>query len=163
MVATLPTTSHQDHSEILPHVDALRAIADDLADPDVPGLRHRLRREVAFLYAQLMPHLETAEARLYPRLEELLGDRHALEPFRREHKHVRRLIEEIDDSLARLSSPLRPAQRSGLRRALYRLFGLLSVHLAEEEQYLPVLGHDLSEEELAELVSGMRHARLEPL
>lgn len=163
MIATLPTASHQHHAEILPHVDSLRAIADDLANPDVPGLRHRLRREVAFLYAQLIPHMEMAEARLYPRLEQLLGDSHALEPFRREHKHVRRLIEEIDDSLARLTSPLRPAERFGLRRTLYRLFGLLSVHLAEEEQYVSLLEHNLSQEELADLVAGMQHARLEPL
>lgn len=163
MSVTLPASSHQHHAEILPHVDALRVIADDLAQADPPDLSRRLRAEVAFLYAQLIPHMEMSEARLYPRLEQLLEDGRAMEPFRREHADVRRLIDEIDATSVRLTSPTRPADRMGLRRALYRLYAILSVHLAEEEQYLPVLQHNLSESELTDLASGMEHARLEPL
>jgi hypothetical protein len=37
------------------------------------------------------------------------------------------------------------------------------VHLAEEEQYLPILERNLSDAERSELVSEMQHARLEPL
>lgn len=163
MSAILPAAAHQHHAEILPHVDALRIIADDLSSPDAADLPERLRAEVAFLYAQLVPHMEMAEQRLYPRLAQLLQDSHALEPLHREHAEVRRLIDQIDATAARLIVPVAPGPRLQLRRALYHLYAILSVHLAEEEEYLPVLSHNLSEPELEEIATSMRHARFEPL
>jgi hemerythrin-like domain-containing protein len=163
MSLTLPASAHQHHAEILPHVEALRVLADDLAQPEPADLGPRLAAEVGFLKGQLIPHMEMAEARLYPRLEQLLQDVRAVEPFRREHVEVRRLIHEIDQASGHLSTPVRAGQRLQLRRALYRLFTILSVHLAEEEQYLPILERNLSDAERSELVSEMQHARLEPL
>jgi iron-sulfur cluster repair protein YtfE (RIC family) len=163
MSLTLPTSAHQHHAEILPHVEALRVLADDLAEPEPRDLPARLAAEVAFLREQLVPHMEMAETALYPRMEKLLGDVRAVEPLRREHGEVRHLVDELERVTPRLAVPMRAGQRIELRRALYRLFAILSVHLAEEEQYLAVLQGNLSDAELAELVSGMEHVRLTPM
>ena len=50
-----------------------------------------------------------------------------------------------------------------LRRALYRLHSILKVHLAEEELYLSVLDHNLTDEEKDGLARGLDHAMAEPL
>ena len=46
---------------------------------------------------------------------------------------------------------------------LYRVYAVLKVHLAEEEEYLRVLDHNLSNEEQAELVDSLEHAMAEPI
>jgi hypothetical protein len=51
----------------------------------------------------------------------------------------------------------------GLRRVLYRLYALLEVHLAEEELYLGVLEHNLSDEEKDVLAGAIDHACSTPV
>jgi hypothetical protein len=46
MSLTLPASAHQHHAEILPHVEALRVRADDLAQPEPADLGPRLAAEV---------------------------------------------------------------------------------------------------------------------
>jgi hypothetical protein len=56
------------------------------------------------------------------------------------------------------SQPVGPGDDLALRRILYRLYAILKVHLAEEELYLGVIEHDLSEAEKDALARGMEHA-----
>jgi hemerythrin-like domain-containing protein len=137
---SLPNTAHEHHGQIVPHVDRL-AVLD-----------------------QLIPHMERAEATLYPVLERLMQNRHSMTPMRREHEQMRRLIEDLGRMRERLATGhVGRAEEMGLRRILYRLFSMIKVHLAEEELYLGVLDHNLSAEEQDALARDMEHAIAEPI
>jgi hypothetical protein len=53
--------------------------------------------------------------------------------------------------------------RLRLRRVLYRMFAILKIHLAEEEAYLGILDHNLTDEEQQALAQAMEHARADEL
>lgn len=155
MIHTLPKVAHEHHDILLPHVDALAAIADAIGKAPADEIAERLAAEHRFITAQLVPHMERAEETLYPTLERLFQNRHSMAPMRREHELLRRLIAEMAELRTRtpeLGIQLR------LRRVLYRMYALLKTHLAEEEAYLGVLERNLSREEEDELARGMAHA-----
>jgi hemerythrin-like domain-containing protein len=105
-----------------------------------------------------VPHMEQAEATIYPQLERLLQNRHSMTPMRREHAQLRQMIDELGEkrwSLVGLEGQLR------LRRTLYRMFATFKIHLAEEEAYLDVLRSNLSEAEIEQLARGLAHATAE--
>lgn len=154
MMHALPAAGHEHHAALLPHVAALGAIADELADPGA-DVAARLRAEHRFVAEQLIPHMEQAEAMLYPELERLMQNRHSMTPMRREHAELRALAGELADLAER---DLDLGVRMRLRRILYRMHAILSTHLAEEEAYLAVLDHNLDTEEQARLVRAMEHA-----
>jgi hypothetical protein len=154
---------HRHHTELLPHVDALRVLADDIEQADGSVLRARLDTELRFIRQQLVPHMEMAERTLYPQLQQLLEDPRAMAPMEREHREIRRLIvaaeairDRIGDAIISLHDELQ------LRRILYRLFVLMRVHLAEEERYLAIIDRN-APDLLESLVAGMRHPTMEPL
>ena len=160
---TLPETAHHHHDVLLPHVDGLVALADAIGHEPVATLRPELSSAHAFLNGQLIPHMEMAEQRLYPKLQELLEDSKAMAPLQREHAEVRRLIRELGESIARLHEPLAPGEAIVLRRILFRLYAILKVHLSEEEQYQRVLERHISTEEAQAIARTMQHAMVQPL
>lgn len=161
---SLSETSHEHHEAIIVYVDLLPRLADLIRGDDTAALRDGFDQAYRFIVRRLVPHMEAIETTLYGRLDQLMGRRHSMAPMRREHAELRRLI----DSLGRYrelleQGPLETADGIGLRRALYRLHGILKVHLAEEELYLRVLDHNLSDEEKDVLARGIDHACAEPL
>lgn len=162
-MTALQTTAHRHHAEIVPHVQALLQLAEDLDRLDAPELRARLEGELGFLTGQLIPHMEAAERALYPTLERLLQNGHALAPLRREHGEVRRLIADLERLSTRIGVGVAPGDLLSLRRVLYRLFAIVRVHLHEEEHYLRVLSRNLSTEEVEVLAAELEHSGREPL
>lgn len=160
MTQTLPIVVHEHHEALIPHVDALAAIADAIGKMPTDELAERVRAEHAFISAQLVPHMEQAELTLYPALERLLQNRHSMAPMRREHDLVRELIVELGEvplGSGGFAAELR------LRRILYRIYASMKVHLAEEEAYLAILERNLSAEETNELARGLQHATAQPI
>jgi len=157
-------TSHHHQDVMLPHVDALLALAESIGTASTVALREQLDVACHFLEEQLIPHMEMAEANLFPALEGLLSDTHALAPLRREHAEVRRLIEELRRLRDQLTvAPMSAGTAIALRRVLMKLFTLLRVHLEEESHYLPILDKNLSRADAQAIAAGMQHASLEPL
>lgn len=155
---------HRHHAELLPHVDALRMLADEITGIDGSALDARLGTELDFIREQLIPHMEMAEQNLYPELNRLLEDPRAMEPMQREHQELRRLVTTLQGSRDRLSGgPVSIHDELVLRRLLYRLFVLIRVHLAEEERYLAIIDRHADDPERASLIAGMNHAVLERL
>lgn len=151
----LPKVAHEHHDLLVPHVDALAAIADEIGTAPPAELADRLEAEHRFITSQLIPHMERAEETLYPQLERLMQNRHSMTPMRREHEQLRQLFAE----LARLrSQPMGFGAQLRLRRVLYRMYALLKIHLAEEDAYIGVLDRNLSPEEEQELARAMEHA-----
>jgi hypothetical protein len=148
----------------MPHVDRLAELAEMLGESVPPGFVPACEAEHRFLQGQLLPHIEAIETTLYADLERLMEGRHSMEPMRREHADLRRLIESVGAYHEMVvSDRLGAAEAMGLRRALYRLHAMLRVHLAEEELYLRVLNRHLSDEEKDQLARGIEHAVAEPL
>ena len=89
--------------------------------------------------------------------------RHSMAPMRQEHEQLRRLVASMDGyHKLVVQGQLGPAEAIGLRRALFRLYAMLKVHLAEEELYLAVLERNLSATS-DQLARGIDHAVAEPL
>lgn len=161
---SLSETSHEHHEAIIVYVDLLPGLADLIGGDDTAALRDGFDHAYRFIVRRLLPHMETIETTLYGRLDQLMGRRHSMAPMRREHADLRRLIESLGRYRELLEQgPLETADGIGLRRALYRLHGILKVHLAEEELYLRVLDHNLSDEEKEVLARGIDHACAEPI
>ncbi len=161
---SLSETSHEHHEAIVVYVDLLPPLADMIGRDDPDALRDGFDQAYRFIVRRLVPHMEAIETTLYGRLDDLMGKRHSMAPMRREHADLRRLIEQLGRYRELLDQgPLETADGIGLRRALYRLHGIMKVHLAEEELYLRVLDHNLSDEEKDVLARGIDHACAEPL
>jgi hypothetical protein len=155
----LPTVGHQHHAALMPRVDELVKLADELDAPSA-DLGARLTDEHRFIVGQLVPHMEQAEATLYPELERLMQNRHSMTQMRREHVELRGMIDELGSLM---DHDLTLGVRLRLRRVLYRMFAILKIHLAEEEAYLGILDHNLTDEEQQALAQAMEHARADEL
>jgi hypothetical protein len=162
--STLPRVAHQHHAAIQPHLDRLPELAAMIGHADSATFAASFERECHFVMDQLVPHMEAIEGALYDELERVMDGRHSMAPMRDEHDLLRRLIGSLCAYRAQsLAGDLGPADEVGLRRVLYRLYAILKVHLAEEELYLDVLDHALTDDEKDALARGLDHAVAEPL
>jgi hypothetical protein len=160
----LAKAAHEHHDRLIPHVEQLARLAGMIDEGVSPEFLVQCEAEHRFIVGQLLPHMEAIETTLYGELDRLMEGRHSMAPMRREHAELRRLIAstgEYHDAVT--SGRLGSAEAIGLRRALYRLHAMLRVHLAEEELYLRVLDHNLTDAEKDELARGIEHATAEPL
>ena len=157
-MASLTDRLCAEHSRLMPHVDDLRVIADEAAGTTRDILMERLRAERVFLAAELLPHMTAVQEILYPSFERLMQNRHSMTPMSREHDRIRRLLETLGQ-LTQASGVPRVVPGSpwllDVRTALYQLYALLKVHLAQEEMYAPILEHDLTEAQLAAIIGAL--------
>jgi Hemerythrin HHE cation binding domain len=139
-----------EHAKLMPHVDELRIIADFAPDLPEASLRARVLTEYRFLVRDFVPHMDAEQETLYPAIQQV-GSRPG-PPLEHAHEQIRGLI----DTLGALSEPGGVSGAGWLletRRALYQLFALLKVHLAEEELLAPILEDQLSEDAGTELAA----------
>lgn len=155
MIETLPKVVHEHHDALLPHVNALAEIADQIGKIPTEELERRLEQEHHFIVSQLVPHMEQAETAVYPQLERLMQNRHSMTPMRSEHAHLRRYIAELGGLRGHLGGF---GAQMRLRRVMFRMYALIKTHLAEEEAYMAVLERNLSEAEAEEIARGLAHA-----
>ena len=164
-MTSVSAAGHEHHERLGTMLDTLPAFADMLDEQPRPArLEERFRMIVRSMSGTLVPHIERVEETVYPELDRLMQSRHSMTQMRGEHDDIKGLVERLDTfGEAIKADALGPAGTVGLRRVLYRLYALLKVHLAEEEEYLRVLEHNLSPDEQAELVGRLEHAVAEPL
>jgi hypothetical protein len=158
MASTLPTVAHEHHERLIVHVDQMPAIGDRIGTHPTPEARAELRDLVAFLTGTLVPHMEAAEHTLYPELERILQNSHSMTPMRREHAQMRHLVDELvhlRDHIGERAPTTREVV--ALRRSLFSLYALLKIHLTEEELYLRVVDHGVTEEVSGVLAAAMEH------
>ncbi len=164
-MTSVTTAGHEHHERINTMLDGLPVLADMLDERPRPArFEDRYRTVYATVAGTLLPHIGSVEVTIYPELDRLMQNRHSMTQMRREHDDIKSLVERLGAfGEAIEEDALGPAGTIGLRRVLYRLYALLKVHLAEEEEYLRVLEHNLSEAEQADLIRGLEHAVAEPL
>jgi hemerythrin-like domain-containing protein len=159
MTASLPRVSQEHHTRLMRHVDDMTAVGDLVGSAPVADLRPRVDEVAAFLDGLLLPHMEAAEHTLYPELERMLQNRHSMTPMRREHSEIRQLVAELVRLQERLDAgPLHTSEIVALRRAIFRLYAMLKVHLAEEQLYLGIIEQGVSDEAAEKLAAAMSHS-----
>ncbi|HLB44174.1 MAG TPA: hemerythrin domain-containing protein [Candidatus Limnocylindrales bacterium] len=151
--------AREHHERLLRHVDQMPAIAELMERGATDELRFALGEMCDFMTELLVPHMEAAERAIYPELERVLQNRHSMTPMRREHTEIRSGVAE----LVRLRGivdrpPLSVKDQVALRRIVFRLYGLLKVHLAEELLYAEIVEHGASPEAEQALAAAMEHS-----
>ncbi len=162
MSATLPRVSHEHHERLLHHLDEMPGIGRATLAAPSDELAPRLYALQGWLSRSLIPHMENAEATLYPELERMFQNRHSMSPMRREHTEVRRLVGLISDLTTRVADGTASiGTKVALRRAIFQLYALLEIHLAEEELYIHLIHHEVSEEVGEALAAAIEQAGAE--
>jgi len=159
MTSSLPRVAHEHHERLMHHVDEMPAIGKMLLAAPMTELKPRLQELDGWLTKLLIPHLEAAEAALYPELERMLQNRHSMAPMRREHEEIRRLVAEYSRLLKAVGDE-RPhvGKMVALRRVLYRLYALLEIHLVEEEVFVPIVTHGVTDEAAEVMAAALKHS-----
>jgi hemerythrin-like domain-containing protein len=153
-MAASMTPLRDEHKELLPRIEALRATGDAVGSGDVLG---RVDDAFDFLVHHLIPHATAEDRVLYPEVQRLMGAREATATMSRDHVEVGRLTESLNE----LRTRLRDGEASDdlnreLRRVLYGLYALVRLHFAKEEEvYVPLLEERLDEREAAAMFQSM--------
>ncbi|MEO8273659.1 MAG: hemerythrin domain-containing protein [Chloroflexota bacterium] len=162
--SSLSEANHAQHDRIRLHLDQLVALAEMVGRAEPDELDAKFQTECSFVTGELGPHMLAVETTVYDELERRMGQRHSMAPMREEHERFRLLMASLCRYGALVADrALTPPDAIGLRRVLYRLYTMLSVHLAEEELYLGVLDRSLTEIEKDALARSIEYATAEPL
>ena len=159
-MSTLPETGHEHHERIREHIDRLPGFADMLEQRPVPDeFAPAFAAECEFMKGTLLPHIKTVEENVYPELERLQQNRHAMAHLRREHEEMFEIIDPMSPYKERVDAgDLKPTMALEMRRLCIRFYALVKTHIGEEEEYLRVLQGNLSEGEQAAVEKGLAHA-----
>jgi iron-sulfur cluster repair protein YtfE (RIC family) len=124
---------------------SLRRLADELGRMPRAIARSRLEEVRRFLRDELLPHEQEEERHLYPVVARYIGGPESVAVARREHAEVAHLARVFSGMIDALD-PDGPEDEEliGLRRVLYSMYAVLSLHRsAEEERLIAVVGeHD---------------------
>jgi heavy metal translocating P-type ATPase len=124
---------------------SLRHLADELGRMPRAIARARLEEVRRFLRDELLPHEQEEERHLYPAVARYIGGPESVAVARREHAEVAHLARVFSGMIDALD-PDGPEDEEliGLRRVLYSMYAVLSLHRsAEEERLIAVVGeHD---------------------
>jgi len=152
---TLTQPLRDEHKELIPHIERIRAVADKISDNPLDEIQVDVKEVYEFLAYHLIPHAQAEDAALYPVVARALGGPNATRTMIRDHVEVGRYIEE----LAVLEADLSVEKLKSLQRVLYGLYAIVKLHFAKEEEvYLPVLDESLSVEAAAQMFESMEAA-----
>jgi iron-sulfur cluster repair protein YtfE (RIC family) len=157
-MSNLPHVAHEHHERLMAHIEEMPAIGRAILDAPADELHARLADLDGWLTGLLLPHMDAAEATLYPELERMMQNRHSMKPMRREHEEIRRLVGELSGLITGVGEK-RPSlgKQIALRRVLYRLYALLEIHAVEEEMYIPLVQHGITDEASEAMAAALRH------
>ncbi|HSK24624.1 MAG TPA: heavy metal translocating P-type ATPase [Egicoccus sp.] len=128
----LSTQLRHRHRELQVGIDQLRIVADSL-DLVAPSESGAAVREVArFVRDDLIPHELAEEHDVYPLLA--ISDEDPTGPLRHTHREIVRLGRLLDEATGAIEGPPEPGQRTELRRLLYGLHAVITLHNAQEEE-----------------------------
>ncbi len=128
------------HRALRPHVGELATLAARLEALPGPEARSQLERLRDMLEKELLPHELEEQQTAYPVIETLLKGEDPTGPLVQTHHEIRRLTRLYGRLVARVPAegPAREDCRD-LRRVLYGLHAILSLHFAQEEELYSLL------------------------
>ena len=156
--ATLPTEPlRAEHRDLLPHLQGLDTIADEVDRWDADEAAHVLGEIVGFLRGHLVPHAKAEEQVLYPAVEEAMAAPGATATMRADHAEIVTRIDRLADMAATVATgwPDKTLARD-LAHQLVGLSAILLLHFRKEEEVLlPVLDSALGPDDAATLFAQM--------
>lgn len=146
-----------EHRELLPHLDAVQSLADDIGKAPASDIVKRLDDTLAFLADHLLVHAQAEEQVLYPAVAEVMGAPGTTATMIRDHVAITQMIQDLQALRRQLDSTrLTPADEQALRRLLYGLYAVVKVHFAKEEEvFLPALDAGLTPDKAHSLFETM--------
>ena len=128
------------HRALRPHVGELATLAARLETLPGPEARTQLERLRDMLEKELLPHEREEQQNAYPVIERLLKEEDPTGPLIQTHHEIHRLTRLYGRLVAHLPAegPAREDCRD-LRRVLYGLHAILSLHFAQEEELYSLL------------------------
>lgn len=143
---------HEKQRGMLPHIKAMRSVADTLETMEHVEIVQSLRDVVAFVLHDVSPYLSARREVMYPVLDRLEGANLATALLKRDHEEILRLTRQLERLVAEMSwEPLTTKRTlNDVRHVLLGLFTVISDHLAKEEDLVvPLLESRLSGSEIA--------------
>jgi heavy metal translocating P-type ATPase len=123
------------HRSLRPHIGELAALAARLDSLPPPDARAQLERLRDMLEKELLPHEREEQRTAYPLLGKILKDEDPTGPLIQTHHEIHRLTRLFGRLVAQLPAEgPRPEDFRDLRRALYGLHAILTLHFAQEEE-----------------------------
>ncbi|MGZ4511992.1 MAG: hemerythrin domain-containing protein [Mycobacterium sp.] len=156
--ATLPTEPlRAEHRDLLPHLQGLETIAEEVDRWDADEAAHVLGDIVGFLRGHLVPHAGAEEQVLYPAVEEAMAAPGATATMRADHVEIVSRIDRLADTAATIA--IRWPDDTLARDLAHQLVGLSAILLLhfrkEEEVLLPVLDTTLGPDDAVALFARM--------
>ena len=151
----------EEHRELLPEIESLAVTADRIGAVSTSESKASIASRLEFLRDHLRPHAQAEDEVLYPVVARVMGSPDATATMRRDHVEVVRLTDELDRLFGSLvgDEPIAGQLATDLRRVLYGLFAVISLHFAKEEEvYVPILENGLMPDEADELFRNMSAA-----
>lgn len=129
------------HRSLRPRVGELAALAVQLDTLPGPEARSRLERIRDMLEKELLPHESEEQRTAYPLIEKMLKGENPTGPLIQTHNEIRRLSR----LFGRIVEQLPAAGPAGedlrdLRRLLYGLHAILTLHFAQEDELYSLFG-----------------------
>jgi heavy metal translocating P-type ATPase len=123
------------HRALRPYVGELAVLASRLESLSPAEALSQLERTRTMLETRLLPHEREEQETAYPRLSRLLDGQDPTGPLIHTHQEIRRLSRLFGRLIAQLP-PEGPAPEDlrDLRRTLYGLHAILTLHFAQEEE-----------------------------
>jgi iron-sulfur cluster repair protein YtfE (RIC family) len=155
---TLPTELlRAEHRDLLPHLQGLETVADEVDRWDADEAAHVLGDIVGFLRGHLVPHARAEEQVLYPAVEQAMAAPGATATMRADHAEIVSRIDRLADTAATVA--IRWPDDAVARDLTHQLVGLSAILLLhfrkEEEVLLPVLDTTLGSDDAAALFARM--------
>jgi len=129
------------HRALRPQVGELATLAARLDALPGPEARSQLERLRDMLEKELLPHEREEQQTAYPVIESLLKEEDPTGPLIQTHHEIHRLTRLYGRLVARLPAEgPAPEDCRDLRRVLYGLHAILSLHFAQEEELYSLFG-----------------------
>lgn len=153
----------EEHQELFPHIKHMQTVADAIGIAPLVSLQQEIDEITAFLVHQLLPHAQAEERVLYPIVDEVVGAPGVTATMSQDHLAIGQLTEELKSQRQKVQgASLQISQQQALRRVLYGLLTLVTVHMAKEEEvYLPLLEAHLTEDTARRLFEDMEQVARE--
>jgi heavy metal translocating P-type ATPase len=141
--AALTRRFQGEHVAIRAAIDELRVVADTLGDVPAAEAIGRARDAHRMLVDEIEPHELAEERELYPAVDRMLGSPDATATMSRAHAEIEHQITRLGQLLDDIGAePPDDVDISDLRRLLYGLHAILSLHTAQEDESYLSLGED---------------------
>lgn len=151
-----------EHRDIAPHLETMLLTAHAVGEVPLHVLRDMTAVVLEFVLRELLPHANREDGVLYLAVERAYGAAGATDAMKREHREIEAHSQELSDLHGSLviGHEVHEDTIRALRRVLYGMHAVVSLHLAvEEDVYLPLLGDHLDSSAHKDPTAAMDHGR----